>query len=116
MKSKHLVYSTDAGRHCPVCNMAIAACRCKKSQAAAGGDGIVRLQRQVKGRGGKPVVAITGLPLNTEELKDLAKKLKHKCGVGGTVEDGTILIQGDKRPALQAELAALGYQVKISGG
>jgi translation initiation factor 1 len=96
--------------------MALNACNCKQSQVAPGGDGIVRLQRQVKGRGGKPVVAITGLPLNSDDLKALARKLKNKCGVGGTVEDSTILIQGDKRPELQAELVALGYQVKISGG
>ncbi|MBD3646511.1 MAG: translation initiation factor, partial [Pseudomonadales bacterium] len=76
----------------------------------------VRLPRQVKGRKGKTVVLLTGLPLTADELKSLAKTLKAKCGVGGSVEDGNILIQGDKREQLKAVLEEQGYNVKISGG
>jgi translation initiation factor 1 len=116
MSKQQLVYSTDGGRHCPTCGAVIKQCQCRQAAAPISGDGIVRLQRQVKGRGGKPVVLITGLPLASADLKDLAKKLKNKCGVGGSIEDGVILIQGDKRELLMTELTALGYRVKISGG
>ena len=73
-------------------------------------------QRQVKGRNGKPVVLVTGLPLAASELKLFAKKLKSKCGVGGSINGSTIIIQGDKRDQLKQELQAMGYQVKLSGG
>jgi len=116
MSKQQLVYSTDGGRHCPACGAVVKQCRCHQATAPVSIDGIVRLQRQVKGRGGKPVVLITGLPLIGAELKALAKNLKNKCGVGGSIEDGVILIQGDKRDLLMTELAALGYRVKISGG
>ena len=116
MNKKRLVYSTDAGRHCPECGAAIDQCRCREAKTPIATDGIVRLQRQVKGRAGKPLIAISGLPLNGEDLKSLAKKLKNKCGVGGSIEHGVILIQGDKRVEIKTELEALGYQVKLSGG
>jgi translation initiation factor 1 len=112
------VYSTDPGfkrqkgNRCGKCNELKSNCRC----STAPSDGIVRLQRQTKGRNGKPVVLITGLTLEKSDLKSLAKKLKSKCGVGGSVEGTTIIIQGDKRELLKPELEALGYEVKISGG
>lgn len=113
-----LVYSTDSGRRCPDCGQPVSACRCKH-QVAPGGqavDGVVRLQRQTKGRAGKPVVIITGLALTPDEMKQLAKRLKSKCGVGGTVEQNTIIMQGDKRDLLKSELEALGHTVKLAGG
>jgi translation initiation factor 1 len=116
MSKQQLVYSTDGGRHCPACGAVIKQCQCHQAATEVAADGIIRLQRQVKGRGGKPVVLITGLPLVGAELKALAKKLKTKCGVGGSIEEGVILIQGDKRELLMTELTALGYRVKISGG
>ena len=115
MKKRNLVYSTDAGRMCPGCGATVAACQCK-SGSVPETDGIVRIQRQVKGRAGKPCVIISGLPLAASDLKALAKKLKARCGVGGSIEDGNILIQGDKRELLKAELENLGYTVKFTGG
>lgn len=109
------VYSTDQGRICPGCNQPTTACCCKTRTADAG-DGIVRLHRQVKGRAGKPVTLVTGIPLTGKELKTLAKELKNKCGVGGSIEDNTILIQGDKRDRLKEVLEAMGYTVKLAGG
>ena len=77
---------------------------------------MVRLRRQVKGRNGKPVTLISGLPLAGVELKSLTKELKNKCGGGGSIEGKDILIQGDKRDRLKEVLESKGYQVKLSGG
>ncbi len=101
-----IVFSTDQGRIRPE----------KKKQSAPKGDGIVRVGRETKGRKGKGMTVVTGVPLHPEGLRDLAKKLKQKCGTGGTVKDGKIEIQGDHRDLLVAELQALGYAVKRSGG
>jgi translation initiation factor 1 len=79
-------------------------------------DGIVRLRRETKGRGGKGVTLIDGLPLAEDALQALARQLKNKCGTGGTVKNGTIEIQGDHRVQLQALLEALGFKVKLAGG
>lgn len=84
--------------------------------AAPRGDGIVRVGRETKGRRGKGVSVISGLPLAGEALEDLAARLKKRCGSGGTVHDGTIEIQGDHRDLLVAELSKLGYVVKRAGG
>ena len=111
-----LVYSTDGGRLCSQCLRPVANCVCGKSRPASTGDGIVRLHRETKGRGGKAVTVITGLPLADEDLKALASQLKKKCGVGGSLKDGSIEIQGDQRDTLQRELEKLGYQVKLTGG
>jgi translation initiation factor 1 len=109
------VYSTDKGKHCAGCHRPTAQCICGVSVTDKG-DGIVRLQRQTKGRNGKPVVIITGLALPTAELRPLAKKLKSRCGVGGSIDGSNILIQGDKREVIKAELETLGFTVKLSGG
>jgi translation initiation factor 1 len=111
-----LVYSTDAGRLCPQCLRTVANCVCGDSKPAATGDGIVRLHRETKGRAGKAVTLVKGLPLSGDALRDLASQLKKKCGVGGALKDGDIEIQGDKRAVLKLELEKLGYAVKIAGG
>lgn len=111
-----LVYSTDKGRLCPDCQQPTAACRCRTAKPAPAGDGIVRIQRQTGGRGGKTVTVITGVPLAEPELKALAKTLKQRCGTGGAVKEGTIEIQGDHRTLLQQELSQRGWTVKLSGG
>jgi len=115
-KSKRLVYSTDKGKFCPDCSQPILDCCCKNKTVVKESDGIVRIQRQTKGRAGKPVVIISRLGLDSGELKKLSKKLKSKCGVGGSIEDNNILIQGDKRELLKKELESIGFIVKISGG
>ncbi|MFV8816614.1 translation initiation factor Sui1 [Haliea sp. E17] len=111
-----LVYSTDQGRLCPGCHAPVAQCQCRNQAAAAAGDGIVRLHRESKGRGGKVVTIVRGLPLAGEELKAMAKTLKQKCGVGGAIKDGAIEIQGDQREVIKSELEKSGYTVKIAGG
>ena len=84
--------------------------------AAPQGDGIVRVGRETKGRRGKGVTVISGVPLAGDALEELATRLKKRCGSGGTVHAGVIEIQGDHRDALVAELGRLGYTVKRSGG
>ena len=76
----------------------------------------VRVGREVAGRAGKGVSVITGLPLHSVALEELATRLKRQCGAGGAVKDGRIEIQGDHRDRLVAELKKLGYDAKRSGG
>ena len=110
------VYSTESGKLCTDCNEPAAKCSCRKKQMPAPGDGIVRLMRETKGRKGKGVTLITGVPLDNEGLKNLAKSLKQKCGSGGSVKEGVIEIQGDHRDMLEQELVGMGYKVKRAGG
>ena len=79
------------------------------------GDGVVRIQLKRPG-GGKMASVVAGLPLDEPELKELGRELKQKCGVGGSVKDFAIEIQGDKRNVLKAELEKRGYMVKLAGG
>jgi len=112
-----LVYSTDTGRRLPPSASApVAECVCGKDRPASVGDGIVRLHRETKGRGGKAVTLVKGLPLAGNELKALAKALKQKCGVGGAIKGNEVEIQGDQREILKTELESRGYTVKIAGG
>lgn len=110
-----LVYSTEFGRACSGCSQPQTACVCHQSSAPVG-DGIVRLSRETKGRGGKVMTLISGVPLQENELKTLAKALKQKCGVGGALKDGVIEIQGDQRDLLLQELTQRGFSCKKSGG
>jgi len=110
-----LVYSTDSGRHCPHCSQPVDACTCKSTLIPAG-DGIARVRRETKGRGGKTVTTISGVPLAEEPLRDLAGALKKRCGCGGSLKDGVIEIQGDHVELLLAELLKRGFKAKKSGG
>lgn len=74
------------------------------------------MERSTKGRKGKGVTLVTGLPLENNSLKELAKKLKQKCGTGGTVKNGVIEIQGDHRDLLVESLNTLGYKAIKAGG
>jgi translation initiation factor 1 len=110
-----LVYSTDSGRHCPDCGQPVDACTCKQQQIPAG-DGIARVRRESKGRGGKTVTTISGVPLAEDALKELATALKKRCGCGGALKDGVIEIQGEHVELLLEELLKRGFKAKKSGG
>jgi translation initiation factor 1 len=111
-----LVYSTLHGRMCPECARPVGQCVCARKKPVPIGDGIVRVGRETKGRRGKCVTLITGVPLDSEGLLLMAKRFKQRCGTGGTVKDGIIEIQGDHRDTLAGELTKLGYMVRKSGG
>ena len=109
-----LVYSTDAGRHCPDCSQPVDACVCQ--QQLPEGDGIARVRRESKGRGGKTVTTVSGVLLAAEPLKELAAALKRRCGTGGAIKDGVIEIQGDHVELLIGELNKRGFTARKSGG
>jgi protein-tyrosine phosphatase len=77
---------------------------------------VVRVGRETKGRRGKGVTTVSGVPLDEAGLLELATRLKDRCGTGGTVRDGVIEIQGDQRDRLAAVLEGMGYRVKRAGG
>jgi translation initiation factor 1 len=115
--SSRLVYSTEGGRTCPTCRQALADCRCAAAAAERPlGDGAVRVSRDSKGRGGKTVTVVRGLPLAAGDLAALGKQLRSACGSGGTVKDGVVEIQGDHRDRVLALLLAQGYKAKAAGG
>ena len=101
-----LVYSTEVGRIKQE----------EEVKQRPKGDGIVRIQRETKGRKGKGVCIITGLDINDTELKLIAAELKKVCGCGGSVKDSTIEIQGDNREKIKAHLEKKGHTVKLAGG
>lgn len=113
-----LVYSTDSGRMCPACRRPVSTCSCKADAAASQpkGDGTVRVSRETKGRGGKAVTVVRGVPLEAADLLGLGKRLRTACGSGGTVKDGVLEIQGDHVERVMAQLQADGFTVKRSGG
>jgi translation initiation factor 1 len=111
-----LVYSTDAGRMCPACRRPVAQCSCKQAQAAPSSDGIVRVLRETKGRGGKAVTVVRGVPVDAAGLVKLGQDLKAACGSGGTVKDAVIEVQGDHVEKVMGLLQQRGFKVKRAGG
>lgn len=115
-----LVYSTDgtdagrvAGKH-P--RPAPARSQTSAPRREPPADGVVRIQREKKGRGGKTVTVVTGLPGTPTALDALLKDLKQFCGAGGARDGSTIEIQGDHRARVESRLTALGHRVKQAGG
>jgi translation initiation factor 1 len=111
-----IIYSTGIGSLCPNCRRAVRECVCPKGAPGAVGPGAVRVGREIKGRAGKGVTTITGLPMSPADIETLATQLKKRCGSGGTVRNGVIEIQGEHRDVIVAELVKLGWQAKKSGG
>ena len=119
--NSRLVYSTDGGRVKPQLsphnrkveapNMAGPA-----RPGAPPDDGVVRVQRDRKGRGGKTATTVTGLPGTEAELDAILRTLKQHCGAGGSREGRTLVVQGDQRERIMERLTALGYKPKLAGG
>jgi translation initiation factor 1 len=101
---------------CPRCGWPVADCRC--SATPGGRDEpvpdrpVAKLRVEKKGRGGKSVTVIDGLPRNRAFVEGLARELKQALGTGGTALDGGVEIQGDRRDRLRELLGAKGFRVK----
>ncbi len=116
-----IVYSSEHGQLCRHCGLPVKRCQCranprKTADSAPAGDDIVRVGRTSKGRKGKTVTEVTGVPLPPDELRELARELKQRCGTGGALKDGVIEIQGDHRDVLAEALRSRGHTVKLAGG
>ena len=105
--NSRLVYSSGRGRIIE---------KKKDTLQHSGEDGIARVRREKKGRGGKTVTTITGLDLNAAQMKKLASELKRLCGTGGSVKNGVIEIQGDNTYQVVQALDERGYKAKRAGG
>ena len=123
---RRLVYDSDAvqpGR-CPTCGKRLDRCSCGVGRRAREEpralnlpkDGVVRILRDRKGRGGKTVTLVAGLTGSPDALTRLTSELKRLCGTGGTVRGDVLELQGDVRDRVKAELEKRGYRVKIAGG
>ncbi len=116
---RRLVYSTDGGRVREKLTPHNRKVGVPVRGAAAPGipnDGVVRVQRDKRGRGGKTATTITGLPGSDAELDAVLKMLKTHCGAGGSRDGRTLVIQGDQRERLMEKLTALGHRPKLAGG
>jgi translation initiation factor 1 len=119
-----VVYDSAAARpgHCPTCGKRLDRCVCGQARGRAPApaaaslprDGVVRLLRDRKQRGGKVVTVIAGLP--ADQTDRLASELKRLCGTGGTVKQGAVEIQGDHRDRIAEALRSRGFTVKLAGG
>jgi translation initiation factor 1 len=110
-----LVYSTGQGRVCSGCGWPENDCKCSSRSAAAETIPkriVAKLRMEKKGRGGKTVTVVDGLPNNAAFLKELCQELKRACGTGGVVADGAIELQGDLRDRVRDSLARKGIVVK----
>lgn len=118
MSDSKLVYSTDPklNQKCPRCGELQSACRCPKEPDLKTYKFVVHLRIEKQGRGGKTVTVLDGLPKVNVFLSDLTKKLKNRCGSGGTFslegKEGRIEIQGDKREQIRAILTELNIRTK----
>ena len=111
-----IVYSTGVGSLCPNCRRPVRECVCPKGAPGAAKPSAVRVGRETKGRAGKGVTTVVGLPMSISDIEALAAKLKKRCGSGGTVREGVIEIQGDHRDVIVAELIKQGWPAKKAGG
>jgi translation initiation factor 1 len=110
-KKRNVVYSSDEGDL-----RSKVKSRLPRRQSLPPDVQTAAIRREKKGRGGKEVTVIYDLQLTPDDLKELAKSLKQKCGSGGSVKDGAIEIQGEHRETVAVELERLGYKTKFTGG
>ena len=110
-----VVYSTETAGKCPVCGWPQRNCQCSSRREAAAAIPariIAKLRVEKKGRGGKTVTVVYGLPQNSEFLKELSQELKRACGTGGTATEEGVELQGDMRDRVRDELMKRNFIVK----
>ena len=107
-RDNRVVYSTTDGD--------LRKARDPVEQARLQGGGRVKVRRETSGRRGKAVTTVSNVPLRDAELKELAGRLKKRCGVGGSVKDGVVELQGDHRDVVVEMLRGEGYDVVLAGG
>jgi translation initiation factor 1 len=107
-RDERMVYSTSDGD--------LRKARDPKLKARMAAGGRVKVKRETSGRRGKAVTTIYDVPLADDGLRELAGRLKKRCGVGGSVKDGVIELQGDHRSVVMEDLRADGYDVVAAGG
>ncbi|MBK5299244.1 MAG: stress response translation initiation inhibitor YciH [Vicinamibacteria bacterium] len=108
-----IVFSTGTGRVCPGCGWPANNCRCStRAQGTIPTRIVAKLRMEKKGRGGKTVTVVDGLPANAAFLKELSQELKRLCGTGGAVADGAVELQGDLRDRVRECLTKKGWIVK----
>jgi translation initiation factor 1 len=108
-----LVYSTGVGRVCATCGWPSDSCKCSaKEEEKIPSKVVVKLRLESKGRGGKMVTVLDGLPNNSDFLEGLAKDLKKALGTGGSVVGATIELQGEWRERLRVLLPSKNLSVK----
>ena len=110
-----LIYSTDTGGKCAVCGWPqrdMPVQQPARRRRRPTGCVVAKLRMEKKGRGGKTVTVVYGLPRNPEFLRELSQELKRACGAGGTVVEDRVEIQGDLRDRVREALIKRGYVVK----
>jgi translation initiation factor 1 len=110
-----LVYSTDTGGVCTGCGWPRGDCKCSRGRAAnepVQTRVVAKLRMEKKGRGGKTVTVVYGLPRNAAFLKSLCGELKRSCGTGGAVLDDGVEVQGELRDRVRDVLEKKGFLVK----
>jgi len=116
MSNSKLVYSTESGRVCPKCGWPLANCQCsttlKQGKEAVPDRPVAKMRMEKKGRGGKTVTVIYGLPDNSEFLKNLCSDLKKACGCGGAATEDGVELQGELRDRVRPILEKKGFVVK----
>ncbi len=115
-RQRHTVYSTDDNEMERIREQARQMRKGQKTVSLPIDQQVAHLHREKKGRGGKAVTVIRNLQLSQTDSKALCKKLKQQCGCGGSVKEGQIEIQGDRRPQVAEILQKLGYKTKNVGG
>lgn len=115
-KKPNVIYTTSDDDMARIRDAARAAQRPLPVRSLPAAEQTAHIRRETKGRGGKTVTIIDGLQLSDDDLQALARQLKQACGVGGSLDARAIVIQGDKRPQIVAELQRLGYKTKLVGG
>ena len=110
-----LVYSTDTAGRCPGCGWPQRNCQCssrRPAEEALPAGVVAKLRLEMKGRGGKTVTVVDGLPQNATFLRELSQELKRACSTGGTVVAGGVELQGDLRTRVRDVLVKKGFVVK----